>query len=91
MSSYDDAETLTEVERVERENQACEAQDRLLSGSLADEFAIALDLCGWKIVPKNPEPGQTQRWFLNKPSADCPAWADNGVPSDRPKNMEPLH
>jgi hypothetical protein len=48
----------------------------------ADEFAIALDRCGWMIV-QQPQLGD-RRWFLNYPSDACPKWADNDVPEEPP-------
>jgi hypothetical protein len=46
----------------------------------ADEFAIALDRCGWMIV-QQPHFG-SRRWFMNYPSHACPEWADNDVPEE---------
>jgi hypothetical protein len=40
----------------------------------ADEFTIALDRCGWMIVPQ-PQFGD-RRWFMNYPSDACPEWVD---------------
>lgn len=54
----------------------------LLMSPAADEFAIALDRCGWMIVPQ-PQFGQ-RRWFMNRPSNACPEWADNDVPEKPP-------
>jgi len=51
-------------------------------GPAADEFTVALDRCGWMIVPQ-PQFGH-QRWFMNHPSKDCPKWADNYVPEEPP-------
>ena len=48
----------------------------------ADEFAIALDRCGWMIV-QQPQFGD-RRWFMNYPSDACPEWADNDVPGEPP-------
>ena len=48
----------------------------------ADEFAIALDRCGWMIV-QQPQFGD-RRWFMNCPSDACPEWADNDVPKEPP-------
>jgi len=45
-----------------------------------DEFAIALDRCGWMIV-QQPQFGD-RRWFMNYPSDACPEWADNDVPGE---------
>jgi len=50
----------------------------LLMSPAADEFAIALDRCGWMIV-QQPQFGD-RRWFMNHPSDACPEWADNDVP-----------
>jgi hypothetical protein len=50
----------------------------LLMSSAADQFAIALDRCGWMIV-QQPQFGDC-RWFMNYPSEACPDWADNDVP-----------
>jgi hypothetical protein len=52
----------------------------LLMSSAADEFAIALDRCGWMIV-QQPQFGE-RRWFMNHPSDGCPEWADNSVPEE---------
>ena len=54
----------------------------LLSSPAADDFAKALDLCGWMIVckPEFFDSWRPPRWPMNKPSRDCPAWADNGLP-----------
>jgi hypothetical protein len=49
----------------------------LLMSPAADEFAIALDRCGWMIVPQ-PQFGD-RRWFMNYPSDACPGWADIDV------------
>jgi hypothetical protein len=46
----------------------------LLMGPAADEFTVALDRCGWMIVPQ-PQFGD-RRWFMNYPSDACPEWAD---------------
>ena len=48
----------------------------------ADEFTVALDRCGWMIVPQ-PQFGQ-RRWFMNHPSDACPEWADKDVPEEPP-------
>ena len=45
----------------------------LLMSPAADEFAIALDRCGWMIV-QQPQFGD-RRWFMNYPSDACPEWA----------------
>ena len=50
----------------------------LLMSPAADEFAIALDRCGWMIV-QQPQFGD-RRWFMNHPSDACPEWAYNDVP-----------
>ena len=55
---------------------------RVLMGPAADEFTVALDRCGWMIVPQ-PQFGQ-RRWFMNRPSNACPEWADNDVPEKPP-------
>jgi hypothetical protein len=52
----------------------------LLMSPAADEFAIALDRCGWMIV-QQPQFGD-RRWFMNHPSDACPEWADNDVPEE---------
>ena len=49
----------------------------LLMSAAADEFTIALDRCGWMIVPQ-PQFGD-RRWFMNYPSDACPGWADKDV------------
>jgi hypothetical protein len=54
----------------------------LLMSHAADEFAIALDRCGWMIV-QQPQFGD-RRWFMNYPSDACPEWADNDVPEQPP-------
>ena len=54
----------------------------LLMSPAADEFTIALDRCGWMIVPQ-PQFGD-RRWFMNHPSDVCPKWADNDVPEEPP-------
>jgi hypothetical protein len=54
----------------------------LLMGPAADEFTVALDRCGWMIVPQ-PQFGD-RRWFMNLPSDACPEWADNDVPEEPP-------
>ncbi len=54
----------------------------LLMSFAADEFAIALDRCGWMIV-QQPQFGD-RRWFMNYPSDACPEWADNDVPGEPP-------
>jgi hypothetical protein len=54
----------------------------LLMSPVADEFAIALDRCGWMIV-QQPRFGD-RRWFMNYPSGACPEWADNDVPEEPP-------
>ena len=54
----------------------------LLMSPAADEFAIALDRCGWMIV-QQPQFGD-RRWFMNYPSDTCPEWADNDVPKEPP-------
>ena len=46
------------------------------------QFTVALDRCGWMIVPQ-PQFG-ARRWFTNHPSNDCPKWADNYVPEETP-------
>ena len=43
-------------------------------------LAIALDRCGWMIVPQ-PQFGD-RRWFKNYPSDACPEWADKHVPKE---------
>ena len=43
----------------------------LLMGPAADEFTVALDRCGWMIVPQ-PQFGD-RRWFMNHPSDAPPA------------------
>ena len=60
----------------------------LLMGPAADEFTVALDRCGWMIVPQ-PQFGD-RRWFMNYPSDACPAWADNDVPEEPPAVWPPL-
>src|SRR4029077_13369963 len=55
---------------------------RVLMGPAADEFTVALDRCGWMIVPQ-PQFGH-RRWFMNHPSNACPEWADNDVPKEPP-------
>jgi hypothetical protein len=55
---------------------------RVLMGPAADEFTVALDRCGWMIVPQ-PQFGP-RRWFMNRPSNVCPEWADNDVPEKPP-------
>ena len=52
----------------------------LLMSPAADEFTIALDRCGWMIVPQ-PQFGD-RRWFMNYPSDACPEWADKHVPEE---------
>jgi hypothetical protein len=54
----------------------------LLMSPAADEFAIALDRCGWMIV-QQPQFGD-RRWFMNCPSDACPEWAENDVPKEPP-------
>jgi hypothetical protein len=54
----------------------------VLMGPAADEFTVALDRCGWMIVPQ-PQFGH-RRWLMNHPSNDCPEWADNYVPEEPP-------
>jgi hypothetical protein len=54
----------------------------LLMGPAANEFTVALDRCGWMIVPQ-PQFGD-RRWFMNHPSDACPEWADNDVPEEPP-------
>jgi hypothetical protein len=72
---------MTAQERREYEAEA------LLASPEADAFARALDLQGWKIVVKDEyaEPGVVYRWLMNEPSDNCPAWADNDVPPEKPK------
>jgi hypothetical protein len=60
----------------------------LLMSSAADEFAIALDRCGWMIA-KQPQFGDG-RWFMNCPSDACPEWADNDVPAEPPTRQPRL-
>ena len=55
----------------------------LLMGPAADEFTVALDRCGWMIVPQ-PQFGD-RRWFMNHSSDACPEWADNDVPEEPPE------
>jgi hypothetical protein len=50
----------------------------LLESPLCDAIALALDVWGWQIVGQ-PDL-KPDRWYLNKPSPDCPNWADNGNP-----------
>jgi hypothetical protein len=52
----------------------------LLMSPAADEFAIALDQCGWMIVQQRQF--GDRRWFMNYPSDACPEWADNDVPKE---------
>jgi len=52
----------------------------LLMSLAADEFTIALDRCGWMIVPQ-PQFGD-RSWFMNYPSDACPEWADKHVPEE---------
>jgi hypothetical protein len=52
----------------------------LLMSPAADEFTIALDRCGWMIVPQSQF--GDRRWFMNNPSDACPQWADNDVPEE---------
>jgi hypothetical protein len=54
----------------------------LLMGLAADEFTVALDRCGWMIVPQ-PQFGE-RRWFMNYPSDACPE-SDNDVPEEPPR------
>jgi hypothetical protein len=56
------------------DERANELLDLLLTRE-ADEFAKALDANGWRIVPK-PQFDDGERWTMNEPCADCPAWAD---------------
>jgi hypothetical protein len=66
--------TLTAEEREDLEDDKAL---QLLTSPLADRFTKALDRHGWMIVPQpDYSPG---RWFLHKPSKDCPAWCDNGL------------
>jgi hypothetical protein len=60
----------------------------LLFSPEADDFARALDMLGWMIVVR-PEyvydDGSSARWLMNEPSDNCPDWADNDVPPEKPK------
>src|SRR5215468_1455425 len=56
----------------------------LLMSPAADEFAIALDRCGWMIV-QQPQFGD-RRWFMNYPSDACPEWAMMRLKSRRRPN-----
>jgi hypothetical protein len=73
----------------ERRSMLC-AEDAkaltVLMGAAADEFTLALDRCGWMIVPQ-PQFGP-RRWFMNRPSNACPEWADNDVP-EKPRRPGP--
>jgi hypothetical protein len=55
--------------------------DRVLDSPIMDQIAKALDAKGWMIIgqpqPDDP-PDYNPCWPMNKPSADCPSWADNG-------------
>ena len=50
--------------------------ERLLCSAFADDFAIALDLVGFKIVPLA---GPLYRWALTEavPASLCPSWCVN--------------
>jgi hypothetical protein len=67
---------------------SADEREDLLCSPAADEFAKALDYCGWMIVLKPQYVGD--RWRLNRPSADCPAWAERCAPKpitpDSPRN-----
>jgi len=54
----------------------------LLMSAAADEFTLALDRCGWMIVPQ-PQFGD-RRWFMNYPSDACPEWADKDAAEEPP-------
>jgi hypothetical protein len=66
------------------DDAAFEADVALLWSREGDEFAKALDRCGWKITvkdeqdPNTPLQGPTGRWWMGVRCADCPSWADNG-------------
>src|SRR5258708_20175710 len=60
----------------------------LLMSPAADEFAIALDRCGWMIVQQRQF--GDRRWFMNHPSDACPEWADNDGPEEPPTPRPPL-
>jgi hypothetical protein len=47
-------------------------REELLISPAADEFAKALDHCGWMIVPEPQPRFAGDRWRLNRPSAECP-------------------
>jgi hypothetical protein len=53
----------------------------LLMSPAADEFAIALDRCGWMIV-QQPQFGD-RRWFMNCPSDASPEWLTMMCPKSR--------
>jgi hypothetical protein len=61
-----------------REERAFKRAFDLLMSPEADDFARALDMLGWKIVSQADTDGR--RWFMNEPSDNCPAWADNECP-----------
>ncbi len=57
----------------------CEDCDILAFGSdFADDCAKALDKMGWMII-RQPRHSDAQRWNMNLPRANCPAWANNGL------------
>jgi hypothetical protein len=63
-----------------------DARDLLINAA-ADDFARALDLCGWMIVPQPeyasyPDGLWKPKWRMNHRSPDCPAWAHNAPEVD---------
>src|SRR5262245_64963896 len=63
-----------------------DARDLLINAA-ADDFARALDLCGWMIVPQPeyasyPDGLWKPKWRMNYSSPDCPVWAANAPDAD---------
>jgi hypothetical protein len=55
--------------------------ERLLAGEAADDFAIALDQCGFKIVPQSPALA-SEKWPLTCRDVLVPSWCVSVAESD---------
>jgi hypothetical protein len=55
-------------------------------GPSAVDFALALHILGWKIVPqREPDhPGQDIRWPMMLPQSECPLWTEGLGKARRP-------
>ncbi len=71
----------SEHERADRQFNE-ELAERLLSDPAADDFCVAVDLCGWQLTPQSPQLAG-EKWPLVGSAPLCPDWAMSVAEQER--------